>query len=131
MDFWYITDHVSTEIYERDCRLCLNLGGGESQDDSVDGRECRRSHLIMTRFTHLIAHVPALGGGLLVLGVAVELLRRHHLVHHLLLLGGASLFRRSLQVRITLWYKIESGSVCFVNFFFFFFFFTSVIEVPS
>ena len=81
----------------------------------------------MARSTHLIAHVPALGGGLLALGVAVELLRRHHLVHHLLLLGGASLFRRSLQVRITLCYKIESGSVCFVIIFFF----TSVIEAPS
>ena len=60
----------------------------------------------MARSTHLIAHVPALGGGLLALGVAMELLQRHRVVH--LLLSGAALIRRCLQVRITLGYRIGS-----------------------
>lgn len=77
--------------------------------------------------THLIAHVPALGGGLLALGVAMELLPRHHLVHQLLLLGGAALFRRGLQLRITILYKIGSGSKCFVKNIFF----TPIIEAPN
>ena len=87
--------------------------------------ECRRCHSVGAGSTHLIALIPALGGGLLALGGAMELLQRHRVVHHLLLLGGAALIRRCLQVRIIIGYRIGSESVCFVNFF------THVFEAPN